>query len=245
MQFNEGVDAVVLKPVATVYREDVPPLVRTGVSNFFGNLGDVWSFVNSVLQLKFQNAAENFMRFERQHLLRPGRHPRHRQRPEHRAPPRGLRPDAGPLGRAGRPVPRAAAARARPRCATRWRCRSTPRRPGALPCDRQRERATRCTACAPSTPASNLLRVGDVLDEAALDKYSFTRDAHLQAPRGPRCSSRGRAARIPNAGSDANTAPGACPATPRRPLVRVRVAKAGPGLGTRAGRRCSNRRMRG
>jgi phospholipid-binding lipoprotein MlaA len=26
-----------------VYREKVPPLVRTGVSNFFGNLGDAWS----------------------------------------------------------------------------------------------------------------------------------------------------------------------------------------------------------
>ena len=61
-QFNEGVDDAVLKPVATVYKNGVPPLVRTGVSNFFGNLGDVWSFVNSVLQFKFQNAAENFMR---------------------------------------------------------------------------------------------------------------------------------------------------------------------------------------
>jgi phospholipid-binding lipoprotein MlaA len=30
---------------------------------------------------------------------------------------------------------------------------------------------------------SNLLRAGSVLDEAALDKYSFTRDAHLQRRR--------------------------------------------------------------
>src|SRR6185369_1274355 len=62
MQFNEGVDSIVLKPVATVYRNEVPPLARTGVSNFFGNLGDAWSFVNSLLQFKFQNAAENLMR---------------------------------------------------------------------------------------------------------------------------------------------------------------------------------------
>ncbi len=62
-QFNEGVDAVVLKPGATLYRENVPPLVRTGVSNFFGNLGDAWSAVNSALQLKVQDAAENAMRF--------------------------------------------------------------------------------------------------------------------------------------------------------------------------------------
>jgi phospholipid-binding lipoprotein MlaA len=37
-------------------------MVRTGVTNFFGNLGDVWSFANSVAQLKLQNSAETFMR---------------------------------------------------------------------------------------------------------------------------------------------------------------------------------------
>ncbi|HWI79269.1 MAG TPA: MlaA family lipoprotein, partial [Ramlibacter sp.] len=63
MQFNEGVDAVALKPAATVYRQVLPPIVRTGVSNFFGNLGDVWSSVNSLLQLHLQDAVENFMRF--------------------------------------------------------------------------------------------------------------------------------------------------------------------------------------
>ena len=30
---------------------------------------------------------------------------------------------------------------------------------------------------------ANLLRVGTLIDEAALDKYSFTRDAHLQRRR--------------------------------------------------------------
>ena len=45
-KFNEGVDAVLLKPAATVYREHVPALVRTGVANFFGNLSDVWSMAN-------------------------------------------------------------------------------------------------------------------------------------------------------------------------------------------------------
>ena len=36
MRFNDGIDAALLKPVATAYKEGVPPLVRTGVSNFFG-----------------------------------------------------------------------------------------------------------------------------------------------------------------------------------------------------------------
>jgi hypothetical protein len=34
------------------YRDVVPQLVRTGVSNFFGNIGDVWSTANHFLQGK-------------------------------------------------------------------------------------------------------------------------------------------------------------------------------------------------
>jgi phospholipid-binding lipoprotein MlaA len=61
--FNESVDSMVLKPVATVYRDVTPDLVRTGVSNFFSNLGDVWSFINASLQLRPREASENFLRF--------------------------------------------------------------------------------------------------------------------------------------------------------------------------------------
>src|SRR5688572_1851319 len=60
MRINDVFDAVVLKPGATIYRETVPPLVRTGVSNVYGNMTDMWSFVNSALQLKMQDAADNF-----------------------------------------------------------------------------------------------------------------------------------------------------------------------------------------
>ena len=49
--FNDKVDEAVLVPVATAYQRVLPSMVRTGVSNFFGNLGDVWSFANSVAQL--------------------------------------------------------------------------------------------------------------------------------------------------------------------------------------------------
>jgi len=61
--FNDSVDSLVLKPVATVYRDVTPDLVRTGVSNFFSNLGDVWSFINATLQLRPREASENFLRF--------------------------------------------------------------------------------------------------------------------------------------------------------------------------------------
>lgn len=61
--FNDAVDGAVLKPVATVYRDITPYPVRTGVNNFFENLRDVWSFINATLQLRPREAAENFLRF--------------------------------------------------------------------------------------------------------------------------------------------------------------------------------------
>jgi phospholipid-binding lipoprotein MlaA len=60
--FNDAVDRTVLKPVATAYRQVTPQPVRAGVGNFFANLEDVWSAVNSVLQLKAQGTVDNVMR---------------------------------------------------------------------------------------------------------------------------------------------------------------------------------------
>lgn len=50
--FNEAVDEAVLAPTARAYRDVVPSPVRTGVTNFFTNIGDAWSAVNSFLQFK-------------------------------------------------------------------------------------------------------------------------------------------------------------------------------------------------
>lgn len=62
-RFNDAVDTAVLKPVATAYVDITPSPVRTGVSNFFGNLGDLWSAVNAGLQLRPRETADNLMRF--------------------------------------------------------------------------------------------------------------------------------------------------------------------------------------
>lgn len=62
-QFNDAVDGAVLKPVATTYRDVTPGLVQTGVNNFFGNLGDVLSAANTALQLRPRETVENLMRF--------------------------------------------------------------------------------------------------------------------------------------------------------------------------------------
>ena len=51
-RFNTAVDEAALKPLATAYKTHTPDPVRTGVRNFFSNLGDVWSVFNNVLQLK-------------------------------------------------------------------------------------------------------------------------------------------------------------------------------------------------
>ncbi|MES2887913.1 MAG: VacJ family lipoprotein [Pseudomonadota bacterium] len=60
--FNEGLDEAVLKPVAIGYTKVVPQLVRTGVTNFFGNFSDAWSAVNNLLQGKGEQGLNSMMR---------------------------------------------------------------------------------------------------------------------------------------------------------------------------------------
>ena len=61
-RFNTAVDEAALKPLATAYKTHTPDPVRTGVRNFFSNLGDVWSVFNNVLQLKPKQALETTAR---------------------------------------------------------------------------------------------------------------------------------------------------------------------------------------
>jgi phospholipid-binding lipoprotein MlaA len=61
-KFNDSVDKAVLKPAATAYIKVVPRPVRKGVSNFFGNLSDAWSFVNNVLQANTEGSLHSFWR---------------------------------------------------------------------------------------------------------------------------------------------------------------------------------------
>ncbi len=57
--FNDKLDRAILKPVATVYRDGTPNWMQQGVGNFFNNLQDVWSLVNNSLQLRGQNMADS------------------------------------------------------------------------------------------------------------------------------------------------------------------------------------------
>jgi len=61
--FNDTVDKYALKPVATAYKNVLPSFVQTGVHNFFGNLTDVWSAANNLLQGKGEAGVQDITRF--------------------------------------------------------------------------------------------------------------------------------------------------------------------------------------
>jgi phospholipid-binding lipoprotein MlaA len=62
-RFNEVVDEAVAKPVATAYREYLHEEIRGRVRNFFANIGDLWIGANDFLQGKFYDGFEDWMRF--------------------------------------------------------------------------------------------------------------------------------------------------------------------------------------
>lgn len=180
-RFNDAVDDAVLRPVATAYQEVVPSPLRTGVGNFFGNLGDAWSFVNNVLQFKGVAAAESFTRVGVNTVFGLGGVldiasemglERHRE-------------DFGQtLGRWGVP--------AGPYLVLPLLGPSTVRDTAALPVDMKGNliadidhvpTRNTLTALKAVDARARLLRAVDLLEQAALDPYSFTRDAYLQKRR--------------------------------------------------------------
>ena len=176
--FNESLDAMVLKPVAETYRDVTPVMVRTGVSNFFANLGDAWSFVNNVLQLRAEPALNSLVRFNVNTFFGLGGVldiasemdvDRYKQ-------------DLGQtLGRWGVPTG--------PYLVLPVFGPSTVRDALTFPIERRTSLLYDLTPTAARNSLyvlgavntrTNLLRAGAVLDSAALDKYSFTRDVYMR-----------------------------------------------------------------
>lgn len=60
--FNDAVDKVALKPAAQAYQSVLPEFVQAGIGNFFGNIGDLWSAVNQILQGRVETGVTSFMR---------------------------------------------------------------------------------------------------------------------------------------------------------------------------------------
>jgi phospholipid-binding lipoprotein MlaA len=179
--FNEAVDSAVLKPVATTYRDVVPSPVRKAATNFFSNVQDAWSAVNLVLQGRFRDGASDFLRFGTNTVfgllgfidvaseLGLERH----------------NEDFGQtLGKWG----------FGPGAYIVWPILgpSTVRDSIALPIELQATPETwvtpvsarnSLTATRLVNTRSNLLQATSLLDDAAMDKYSFLRDAYLQRRR--------------------------------------------------------------
>ncbi len=61
--FNDGLDKMVLGPVARGYRQILPGFAERGVSRFFANLYDLNGAVNAALQGRFTEVAQNSGRF--------------------------------------------------------------------------------------------------------------------------------------------------------------------------------------
>ncbi len=59
---NEAFDNVIFKPVATAYKAVLPDIVQTGVTNFFGNIADVWTAFNNFLQGEGQKGLSDVTR---------------------------------------------------------------------------------------------------------------------------------------------------------------------------------------
>lgn len=58
-QFNTDFDTAIYKPVARGYRAITPEVVDTGITNFFNNLRDFTSAINNLLQLKLSRVVSD------------------------------------------------------------------------------------------------------------------------------------------------------------------------------------------
>jgi phospholipid-binding lipoprotein MlaA len=61
--FNDKLDSYALKPIAQGYKAVLPLPARTGISNFFGNIDDVWISFNNLVQGKPSDSLNDIGRF--------------------------------------------------------------------------------------------------------------------------------------------------------------------------------------
>jgi phospholipid-binding lipoprotein MlaA len=176
--FNSALDSALIKPAAEAYTKVIPRPVRTGVNNFFGNLGDISVMVNNVLQGKFSNAASDFGRLTMNStfgvlgLVDVASHlgiPKHDE-------------DFGQtLGRWGVGTGPFIVLPIFGPTTTRDGLASIP---DSLlnPTSYIKDDAARWSLFGLGivSTRANLLKATNILDEAAIDKYTFTRDALLQ-----------------------------------------------------------------
>jgi len=179
--FNDTLDEAVLKPVATAYTNVVPQPVRRGITNFFGNFSDAWAAINNLLQGKVNDSLQDVMRVGTNTLFGLG----------------GVIDVAGEAGLDrhnedfGQTLGRWGLA-AGPYVVWPLLGPSTVRDSFALPLDRSVSPALAVsgdtarlllTGLGFVDERAGLLNATRVLDDIALDRYTFVRDAYLQRRR--------------------------------------------------------------
>jgi phospholipid-binding lipoprotein MlaA len=179
--FNDAIDRAVLKPVAETYRDVVPSPVRTGVNNVLGNIRDVWSAANHLLQGKLGTSLEMGMRvlvnttFGLGGLLDPATEMQLTKRPTDF----GL--TLGKWGLGSGPyvmLPLLGPSTVRDTAGTLLDRQVGP---STLPPTTGGQVAV--TSVEVINARANLLSAGALLDKVALDRYSFLRDAYLSQRR--------------------------------------------------------------
>jgi phospholipid-binding lipoprotein MlaA len=58
-RFNKQLDNILIKPLAEIYINLTPEIIRTGITNFFSNLNDIPVIINGVLQGKGGQATQD------------------------------------------------------------------------------------------------------------------------------------------------------------------------------------------
>ncbi|CAM2161599.1 phospholipid-binding lipoprotein MlaA [Burkholderia latens] len=177
-KFNDTVDTYALKPVAKGYQYVVPQPVRDSVTNFFSNIGDVYIAANNIVQLRIADGVGDIMRVVINTVFGVGGLfdvATIAKLPKHTA-------DFGiTMGRYGMP--------SGPYLVLPLLGPSTLRDTAGLGVDYVGNPLTYVKPDGLSwglfgvnlvNTRANLLGAGDVLDAAALDKYSFVRNAYLQ-----------------------------------------------------------------
>ena len=176
-QFNDTVDQAAVKPAAQMYKT-LPDFVQIGVGNFFGNLEDGWTAVNNLLQGKMADGLSDVMRFTFNStfglagLIDIGSEaglPKHKE-------------DFGQtLGKWG--------VKSGPYVVLPILGSSTLRDVAVLPIDTQADPWHHVTPVRVRNPGSvlravdlraSVLDASNLIEEAALDRYVFVRDAYLQ-----------------------------------------------------------------
>lgn len=180
-KFNDQLDRAIIKPVAVVYRDITPSLVRRGVTNFFNNITDVWSLANNILQLQGTDAGDTLFRVTTNTFWGLGgifdvasemQIPRHTEDFGQTLGTWGVESGAYLV------LPVLGPSTVRDSLGTLVDLNGNlVSRASDIPVRNS------LTALGAVNLRSNFLATGDVLEEAALDKYSFTREVYLQRRR--------------------------------------------------------------